>query len=89
MNLSLLLKGTEEEQLMWVFRLYDINGDGVLSRFAVLITIIIIIIVIIIIIIIIVIIIIMVIDGQYACREEIEDVAQSVHDLMGRRVILL
>ena len=86
MNLSLLLKGTEEEQLMWVFRLYDINGDGVLSRFAVLITIII---VIIIIIIIIVIIIIMVIDGQYACREEIEDVAQSVHDLMGRRVILL
>ena len=80
MNLSLLLKGTEEEQLMWVFRLYDINGDGVLSRFAVLITIIIIIIVII---------IIMVIDGQYACREEIEDVAQSVHDLMGRRVILL
>ncbi|CAG0881944.1 unnamed protein product [Darwinula stevensoni] len=32
MSLSTLLRGTIEEKLDWVFRLYDLNGDGVITR---------------------------------------------------------
>ena len=32
LNLSLLLKGTEEEKLLWTFKLYDTNADGFISR---------------------------------------------------------
>jgi len=46
-NLSLLIRGSEEERLLWTFKLYDIKGDGVISR------------------------------------EEMEDVAMSIFDLMG------
>ena len=31
-NLSLLIRGSEEERLLWTFKLYDIKGDGVISR---------------------------------------------------------
>ena len=32
MTLSLLLLGTQEDRLKWVFQLYDLNGDGLISR---------------------------------------------------------
>ena len=32
LNLSLLLKGTEEEKLLWTFKLYDTNADGFISK---------------------------------------------------------
>ena len=32
MSLSLLLYGSQEEKLEWTFHLYDLNGDGLLSR---------------------------------------------------------
>ena len=32
MTLSLLLRGSEEDRIKWTFRLYDINGDGFISR---------------------------------------------------------
>ena len=32
LTLALLLKGTEEDKLKWVFQLYDLNGDGWISR---------------------------------------------------------
>jgi len=47
-SLALLIRGTTEDRMLWTFRLYDINGDGVISR------------------------------------DEMEDVALSVYDLMGR-----
>ena len=28
----MLTRGTEEDRLRWTFRLYDINGDGFISR---------------------------------------------------------
>ncbi|XP_055303328.1 Kv channel-interacting protein 4 isoform X2 [Sitodiplosis mosellana] len=31
-NLSTLLRGTMEEKLRWAFQLYDINGDGFITR---------------------------------------------------------
>lgn len=31
-NLSTLLRGTMEEKLRWTFQLYDINGDGFITR---------------------------------------------------------
>ena len=32
MSLSTLLHGTLEEKLMWTFRLYDLDGDGVITK---------------------------------------------------------
>lgn len=32
LTLALLLRGTEEDKLRWVFQLYDLNGDGWISR---------------------------------------------------------
>ena len=32
LTLALLLKGTQEDKLKWVFQLYDLNGDGWISR---------------------------------------------------------
>ena len=32
MTLAMLVKGTEEELFNWSFNLYDINGDGFISR---------------------------------------------------------
>ena len=32
MSLSLLLYGSQEEKLKWTFHLYDLDGDGVISR---------------------------------------------------------
>lgn len=31
-TLSTLLRGTVYERLKWTFKLYDINGDGIISR---------------------------------------------------------
>ncbi|XP_008482817.1 Kv channel-interacting protein 1-like [Diaphorina citri] len=31
-GLSILCRGSEEEKLRWIFCLYDINGDGVISK---------------------------------------------------------
>ncbi|KAL3317815.1 Kv channel-interacting protein 4 [Cichlidogyrus casuarinus] len=31
-NLSLLSHGSEQEKLMWTFKLYDLNGDGYISK---------------------------------------------------------
>lgn len=47
LTLSLLLRGSQEEKLEWTFQLYDLDGDGVISR------------------------------------EEMEDVALSIYELMG------
>jgi hypothetical protein len=33
-SLSTLLHGTQHEKLTWTFRVYDINGDGVISKAA-------------------------------------------------------
>ena len=30
--LSVLVKGSEEEKLRWTFNMYDLNGDGVITR---------------------------------------------------------
>jgi Ca2+-binding EF-hand superfamily protein len=27
-----LVKGSEEEKLRWTFNMYDLNGDGVITR---------------------------------------------------------
>lgn len=32
LTLSVLCRGTLEEKLRWIFRLYDINGEGQLTR---------------------------------------------------------
>ena len=32
LSLSVLLNGSEEEKLEWTFQLYDLDGDGVISR---------------------------------------------------------
>ena len=32
MSLSTLLHGTLHEKLMWTFRVYDLNGDGVITK---------------------------------------------------------
>ena len=32
MNLALLLRGTQEDKIRWIFKLYDLNGDGFISR---------------------------------------------------------
>lgn len=32
MNLSTLSRGTLDEKLEWTFQLYDVNGDGFISR---------------------------------------------------------
>ena len=32
MTLALLLRGTQEDKLKWVFQLYDLDGDGFVSR---------------------------------------------------------
>ena len=32
MSLSTLLHGTLQEKLAWTFRVYDLNGDGVISK---------------------------------------------------------
>jgi Ca2+-binding EF-hand superfamily protein len=34
-SLSTLLHGTQHEKLTWTFRVYDINGDGVISKAAI------------------------------------------------------
>ena len=31
-SLSTLLHGTLQEKLVWTFRVYDLNGDGVITR---------------------------------------------------------
>jgi Ca2+-binding EF-hand superfamily protein len=31
-SLSTLLHGTEHEKLQWTFRVYDLNGDGVITK---------------------------------------------------------
>ena len=31
-GLSVLVKGSPEEKLEWTFHLYDLDGDGVISR---------------------------------------------------------
>ena len=31
-SLSTLLHGTLQEKLAWTFRVYDLNGDGVISK---------------------------------------------------------
>ena len=31
-GLSILLKGSKEDKLKWVFHLYDVNKDGVLTK---------------------------------------------------------
>ena len=31
-SLSTLLHGTLYEKLMWTFRVYDLNGDGVITK---------------------------------------------------------
>jgi Ca2+-binding EF-hand superfamily protein len=31
-SLSTLLHGTQYEKLQWTFRLYDLNGDGVITK---------------------------------------------------------
>lgn len=48
LTLSMLARGTQEDKIRWMFKLYDLNGDGFISR------------------------------------DEMEDVAQSVFDLLGR-----
>ena len=32
MGLSVLINGTQQEKLEWTFHLYDLDGDGVISR---------------------------------------------------------
>ena len=32
MSLSTLLHGTLQEKLLWTFRLYDLDGDGVITK---------------------------------------------------------
>ena len=32
MGLSVLVNGTQEEKLEWTFHLYDLDGDGVITR---------------------------------------------------------
>jgi Ca2+-binding EF-hand superfamily protein len=32
LTLSVLCRGTIDEKLRWIFRLYDINGEGQLTR---------------------------------------------------------
>ncbi len=32
LGLSILLRGTTDEKLRWTFSLYDINGDGQISK---------------------------------------------------------
>ena len=32
LSLALLRRGTLEQKLVWTFHLYDLNGDGLLSR---------------------------------------------------------
>ena len=32
MSLSTLLHGTLHEKLIWAFRVYDLNGDGVITK---------------------------------------------------------
>ncbi len=32
LGLSILVKGSEEEKLRWTFNMYDLNGDGVITR---------------------------------------------------------
>ena len=32
MGLSVLARGTIHEKLLWAFNLYDVNGDGVITR---------------------------------------------------------
>lgn len=48
-TLSTLLRGSVYERLRWTFKLYDLNGDGCISR------------------------------------NELGEVVQAVHELMGRR----
>lgn len=48
-SLSTLLRGSVYERLRWTFKLYDLNGDGCISR------------------------------------NELGEIVQSVHELMGRR----
>lgn len=48
-TLSTLLRGSVYERLRWTFKLYDLNGDGCISR------------------------------------GELNEIVQSVHELMGRR----
>jgi Ca2+-binding EF-hand superfamily protein len=33
-SLSTLLHGTQHEKLKWTFRVYDLNGDGVITKAA-------------------------------------------------------
>lgn len=49
MTLSTLLRGSVYERLRWTFKLYDVNGDGCISR------------------------------------NELGEVVQAIHELMGRR----
>ncbi|XP_023343602.1 Kv channel-interacting protein 1 [Eurytemora carolleeae] len=32
LGLSILVKGTQEDKLRWTFDLYDLNGDGVITK---------------------------------------------------------
>ena len=32
MGLSVLARGTLQEKLKWAFHLYDINGDGIITK---------------------------------------------------------
>ena len=32
MTLAMLSKGSQEDKMKWVFQLYDLNGDGWVSR---------------------------------------------------------
>jgi Ca2+-binding EF-hand superfamily protein len=32
LGLSILVKGSEEDKLRWTFNMYDLNGDGVITR---------------------------------------------------------
>ena len=32
LTLSMLARGTQEDKIRWMFKLYDLNGDGFISR---------------------------------------------------------
>ena len=31
-GLSILLKGSDEDKMKWIFQVYDVNKDGILTR---------------------------------------------------------